>query len=145
MKFVEAGLKLYLDRLKHYHKISWEELSDVKKIDRKNVELLKQKEGELILSKLDNTETLILLDEGGKEFTSVKFANWINKKLVHSGGNLVFVIGGAYGFSEEVYSRAIEKISLSQMTFSHQIIRIIFAEQLYRAFTILRGEPYHHA
>lgn len=145
MKFVESGLKIYLDRLKHYHKISWEELPDIKKIDRKNIELLKQKEGELILSKLEPTETLILLDEGGKELSSVKFAQWLNKKLIHSGGNLVFVIGGAYGFSSDVYGRSVEKLSLSQMTFSHQIIRVIFSEQLYRAFTILRGEPYHHA
>ena len=145
MDFVEKALQVYLNRLKHYHKISWEELSDVKKIDRTNVELLKQKEGELILSKIESTETLVLLDENGKEFSSVKFADWVNQKLLHASGNLVFVIGGAYGFSNAVYDRANEKISLSQMTFSHQIIRSIFAEQLYRAFTIMKGEPYHHA
>ena len=145
MDFVKKALDIYINRIKHYHKISWEELSDVKKIDRKKTELLKQKEGELILSKVEPTETIVLLDENGKNHTSVQFADWINNKLIYASGNLVFVIGGAYGFSDDVYQRANEKISLSRMTFSHQIIRAIFTEQLYRAFTIMKGEPYHHA
>lgn len=145
MDFVEKALDIYINRIKHYHKISWEELPDVKKIDRKKTDLLKQKEGELILSKIEPTETIVLLDENGKNQTSVQFADWINNKLIYASGNLVFVIGGAYGFSDDVYQRANEKISLSKMTFSHQIIRAIFSEQLYRAFTIMKGEPYHHA
>lgn len=87
---------------------------------------------------------MILLDEHGKEYRSLEFADFIRDKMSHSGKDLVFVIGGAYGFSEEVYSRADGKISLSKMTFSHQMVRTIFAEQLYRAFTIIKGEPYHH-
>jgi 23S rRNA (pseudouridine1915-N3)-methyltransferase len=145
MDFVKKALDIYVNRIKHYHKISWEELPDVKKIDRKKTELLKQKEGELILSKIEPTETIVLLDENGKNQTSVQFSDWINNKLIYASGNLVFVIGGAYGFSDAVYDRANEKISLSKMTFSHQIIRAIFTEQLYRAFTIMKGEPYHHA
>lgn len=145
MDFVKKALDLYLNRIKHYHKISWEELPDVKKIDRKKTDLLKQKEGELILSKIESNETIVLLDENGKNQTSVQFADWMNNKLVYASGNLVFVIGGAYGFSDEVYQRSREKISLSTMTFSHQIIRAIFTEQLYRAFTIMKGEPYHHS
>jgi 23S rRNA (pseudouridine1915-N3)-methyltransferase len=145
MDFVKKALDIYVNRIKHYHKISWEELPGVKKIDRKKTELLKQKEGELILSKIEPTETIVLLDENGKNQTSVQFSDWINNKLIYASGNLVFVIGGAYGFSDAVYDRANEKISLSKMTFSHQIIRAIFTEQLYRAFTIMKGEPYHHA
>ena len=145
MDFVKKALDIYVNRIKHYPQISWEELPDVKNIDRKKTELLKQKEGELILSKIEPTETIVLLDENGKNQTSVQFSDWINNKLIYASGNLVFVIGGAYGFSDAVYDRANEKISLSKMTFSHQIIRAIFTEQLYRAFTIMKGEPYHHA
>lgn len=136
---------MYLSRIKHYGKVSWEELNDVKKIDRNNLEVLKQKEGELILSKVSSNEHLVLLDECGKELTSSGFAEWLNQKQIYTTSSLVFVIGGAYGFSQGVYARANEKLSLSKMTFSHQIIRAIFAEQLYRAFTIIKGEPYHHA
>lgn len=142
--FVADGLNEYLGRLKHYSKVSWEELDDVKKIDRTNQELVKQKEGELILSHLKPGDHLILLDEGGKPKSSTDFSKWIQKKQVSS-TNMVFCIGGSFGFSEEVYGRANERLSLSSMTFNHQMVRMIFAEQLYRGFTILRGEPYHHS
>ena len=103
-----------------------------------------QKEGELILKHLTPGDHLILLDEHGREFRSLEFADYVEHLLSMGGKNLVFVVGGAYGFSDAVYARAHSKISLSRMTFSHQMVRIIFAEQLYRAFTILKGEPYHH-
>jgi 23S rRNA (pseudouridine1915-N3)-methyltransferase len=105
----------------------------------------KTKEGELILKKLQSGDYLILLDERGKEFNSVQFAEQLNLLFNQSIKNICFVIGGAYGFSEEVYARSNAKISLSRMTFSHQIIRAIFTEQLYRAFTIINNEPYHHS
>ena len=104
---------------------------------------IKQKEGELILKKIRNSDCLILLDERGKLQTSMEWASWIQGRL-SAGRDLVFVIGGAYGFSKDVYDRAEGMVSLSKMTFSHQMVRAIFLEQLYRAFTILRGEPYHH-
>ena len=142
--FVADGLEEYLRRLKHYAKVTWEEFDDIKKIDRTNQELVKQREGELILSQLKPGDHLILLDEGGNTYSSTEFAKWIQKKQVSS-TNMVFCIGGSFGFSNEVYDRANEKLWLSSMTFNHQMIRMIFAEQLYRGFTILRGEPYHHS
>lgn len=142
--FVREGLQEYVARLKHYSKLSWEEFDDIKKIDRTNQTLVKQKEGELILSQLKPNDYLILLDEEGKARRSVEFAEWLEKKQVSS-TNMVFCIGGAFGFSPEVYKRANEKLSLSPMTFNHQMVRMIFMEQLYRAFTIQRGEPYHHS
>jgi len=105
---------------------------------------IRDREGELILKKLKAGDDVILLDEHGKEFRSVEFAAELEKKISRGGKDLVFVIGGAYGFSSEVYRRADGKLSLSKMTFSHQLVRTIFAEQLYRAFTIMKGEPYHH-
>lgn len=104
----------------------------------------KEAEGALILSSVDSRDFVILLDERGKEFTSREFATYIDKKTLSLPGNLVFVIGGPYGFSKEVYERANDKVSLSKMTFSHEMVRLFFVEQLYRAMTILRGEPYHH-
>jgi len=104
----------------------------------------KEKEGELILSKLQNTDQLILLDEKGKEFRSLDFANFLQKKMNSGIKQMVLVIGGPYGFSETVYKKAMGKISLSKMTFSHQMIRLFIVEQLYRGFTILKNEPYHH-
>jgi 23S rRNA (pseudouridine1915-N3)-methyltransferase len=105
---------------------------------------LKKKEGELILSKILNQDFLVLMDENGSNFSSVKFSEWINQKVNEGIRSMVFVIGGAFGFSKEVFERANQKISLSKMTFSHQLVRVIFLEQLYRAQTILKGEPYHH-
>ena len=107
-------------------------------------EQIKEKEGELILKNIKNTDDVILLDERGNTFTSLEWASHLQKKMNYEGKDIVFVIGGAYGFSQKVYQRANSKISLSKMTFSHQIIRVIFLEQLYRAFTIMKGEPYHH-
>ena len=107
-------------------------------------EQIKSREGELILKLVKPTDDLILLDERGKEYTSMELAKVIQDKISYSNKDIVYVIGGAYGFSEEVYRRANSKMSLSKMTFSHQMVRAIFAEQIYRAFTIIRGEPYHH-
>lgn len=143
--FIRSGIDEYLKRMQRYAKIRWEELPDVKNVDRGDESVLKRREGELILSKIASGDVLVLLDERGKSFDSMEFAQWLNRNMTHSTKDIVFVIGGAYGFSEEVYARADARLSLSKMTFSHQIIRVIFAEQLYRAFTILRGEPYHHA
>ena len=105
---------------------------------------IKEREGELILKAIKPTDRVILLDERGKEYRSVEFAEEIRRLSLAGGKDIVFVIGGAYGFSEAVYARSVGKISLSRMTFSHQMVRTIFAEQLYRAFTIIKGEPYHH-
>ena len=107
-------------------------------------EQIKNKEGELILKNIRQTDDVILLDERGKEYTSVELAKIIQDKISYAGKDIVFVIGGAYGFSDAVYQRSNSKLSLSKMTFSHQMVRAIFAEQIYRAFTIMRGEPYHH-
>ncbi|MBE7179287.1 MAG: 23S rRNA (pseudouridine(1915)-N(3))-methyltransferase RlmH [Mucilaginibacter polytrichastri] len=144
-KYLQEGIAKYLNRLKHYIRFELIELADLKNTRSLSEEQQKQLEGERILKQVAQTDQLILLDETGKQFSSEKFSGWINKKMLGSVGHLVFVIGGPYGFSEEVRKRSAEAISLSEMTFSHQMIRLFFTEQLYRAFTILRGEPYHHA
>lgn len=120
------------------------EIPELKNVSALSRDQIKSREGELILKNLKPSDDVILLDERGKEYRSVEFAAELEKKMAGSGKDIVFVIGGAYGFSEAVYKRADGKISLSKMTFSHQLVRTIFAEQLYRAFTIMRGEPYHH-
>lgn len=142
--FVEDACSLYFNRLKHYTKFDFVIIEDVKKGGKLAPEQLKIEEGKKILSKISNTDFVVLLDEKGKSFSSVKFAQWIEQKQVQSTQHLIFVVGGAFGFSDEVYERANMKLQLSSMTFSHQIIRSIFAEQLYRAFTIIKGEPYHN-
>ncbi len=142
--WVKEGLDLYYSRLKHYLPFSVVEIPELKKVSALSEEQIKEKEGALILKNIGPQDTLILLDEKGKEFRSLEFASWLEKQMAGGAKGLVFVIGGAYGFSREVYARADGKISLSKMTFSHQMVRTIFAEQLYRACTILRGEPYHH-
>ena len=144
VKWVKEGLDLYASRLGHYVPFSVVEIPELKKVSALSQEQIKEKEGELILKQLGSQDILVLLDEHGQEFRSLEFAAFLQKLLARSGKNLVFTIGGAYGFSEAVYARAQEKISLSRMTFSHQMVRTVFAEQLYRAFTILKGEPYHH-
>ena len=144
ISFVKEGLEVYLNRLKHYTKMQWVETHDVKKVDRNDAEHLKKKEGEAILEQIDPTDTVILLDEKGKALSSEQLATLIEEFQLYQQGNLVWIIGGAYGFSDEVYSRANRKISLSAMTFNHQMVRVILAEQLYRAYTIIKGEPYHH-
>jgi len=145
ISYIKDGLDEYASRLKHYTKLSWEELSDIKKIDRNNRSLLIEKEGEAFLSSIDARETVFLLDDGGKSMDSIQFSNWINQHQIYDQSNLVLIIGGAYGFSEKLIHRSKGKISLSKLTFNHQMVRLILAEQLYRAFTIIKGEPYHHS
>lgn len=134
----------YQQRLKHYIKFEFEVIQDIKNAKNLSESQQKEKEGELILSKLQPTDELVLLDENGSQFTSVEFSNFLQKKMNAGTKQLVLVIGGPYGFSEAVFATASGKISLSKMTFSHQMIRVFVIEQLYRAFTILKNEPYHH-
>ena len=144
VKWVKEGLDLYVSRLRHYVPFSLVEIPQLKNVSAFTQEQIKEKEGELILKQLNPGDSVILLDERGKEYRSVEWAEWIRQRLARGGKGLVFVIGGAYGFSKAVYDRAEGMVSLSKMTFSHQMVRTVFAEQLYRAFTIIRGEPYHH-
>ena len=141
--WVRTGLELYRSRLTHYVPFTVNEIPQLKNVSSLTKDQIRKKEGELILKALKSSDHVVLLDERGREYRSLEFAEYISSRLL-SGRDLVFVVGGAYGFSDEVYSRADGKISLSKMTFSHQMVRTIFAEQLYRAFTILKGEPYHH-
>ncbi|WP_121965302.1 23S rRNA (pseudouridine(1915)-N(3))-methyltransferase RlmH [Myroides sp. N17-2] len=134
----------YMKRLSFYVKFDLEVIPDIKNAKNMSEEQQKLKEGELILSKIGPTDQLILLDDKGKEFTSIGFADELQKKMNSGIKTLVFVIGGPYGFSDDVYKNAKGKISLSRMTFSHQMIRLFIIEQIYRGFTILRNEPYHH-
>lgn len=143
-KSLQALIEEYQKRLSFYIKFELEIIPDIKNVKNLSEQQQKEKEGELILAKLAATDQMILLDENGKSFTSVDFANELQKKMNAGIKTLVFVIGGPYGFSEEVYKKAQGKISLSAMTFSHQMVRLFFIEQLYRGFTILRNEPYHH-
>lgn len=142
---LKIGELRYEQRLVHYCTFERLELPDVKNPKALSQVQIKEKEGEAILSKLKATDYVVLLDENGKSFSSVNFANWLSQKQMQHTGTLVFIIGGAFGFSSEVYERAQFKLSLSEMTFSHQMVRMIFLEQLYRALSILKGEPYHHA
>lgn len=142
--WVRKGLETYSSRLKHYIPFTISEIPELKNVSSLSREQIREKEGNLVLSSVKDSDEVILLDEHGKEMTSVEWAAVLEGRLARGGRGIVFVIGGAYGFSKEVYARADAKISLSKMTFSHQMVRVIFAEQLYRAFTIMRGEPYHH-
>ena len=142
--WVKQGTDIYVSRLKHYIPFTISEIPELKNVSALSKDQIKAKEGELILKSLKPSDDVILMDEHGKEYTSVDFASLLQKKITYEGKDIVFIIGGAYGFSDEVYRRANSKISLSRMTFSHQMVRAIFAEQIYRAFTIMRGEPYHH-
>jgi 23S rRNA (pseudouridine1915-N3)-methyltransferase len=142
--WVRQGLDIYVSRLKHYIPFNIVEIPELKNVSALSKDQIKSKEGELILKSIRPTDDVILLDEKGKEYTSVEFARIIQDKISYAGKDIVFIIGGAYGFSEAVYQRANSKLSLSRMTFSHQMVRAIFVEQIYRAFTIMRGEPYHH-
>jgi 23S rRNA (pseudouridine1915-N3)-methyltransferase len=134
----------YQNRLKHYIKFELEIIPDIKKGKHLSEVQQKEKEGALLLSKLQNTDQLVLLDDKGKHFTSVEFSQYLQKKMNAGIKQLVLVIGGPYGFSDAVYKKSNGKISLSKMTFSHQMIRLFIVEQLYRGFTILKNEPYHH-
>ncbi len=142
--WVRSGMELYEERIKHYVSYQRVEIPELKAAGSLSQQQIKDREGEAIIKILKPNDELILMDERGKEFTSEKLASHIEKKSIHGTKNVVFAIGGAYGFSEEVYKRANESISLSKMTFSHQMVRVIFLEQLYRAYTIIKGEPYHH-
>ena len=142
--WIKEGLDVYVSRLKHYCAFSVNEIPELKNVSSLSREQIRKKEGELVLKAVRDSAEVILLDEHGKEYSSTGFAEALERKISLGGRDIVFVIGGAYGFSEEVYRRSNSSISLSKMTFSHQMVRTIFAEQLYRAFTIMKGQPYHH-
>ena len=141
--FVEL-IDEYAGRVKHYIGFDIITIPELKNTKSLSVDQQKQQEGDLILKQLQAGDHVVLLDEHGKEFRSVEFSSYMEQKMQTVNKRLVFVIGGPYGFSPDVYGKANEKISLSKMTFSHQMVRLIFVEQLYRAMTIMRGEPYHH-
>ncbi|NHM02495.1 23S rRNA (pseudouridine(1915)-N(3))-methyltransferase RlmH [Flavobacterium difficile] len=143
-KNLQALIDEYTKRLGFYIKFELDVIPDIKNVKNLSESEQKVKEGQLILSKLAPTDQLILLDENGKEFNSVGFSDFLQKKMNSGIKTLVFVIGGPYGFSEEVYQKAQGKVALSQMTFSHQMVRLFVIEQIYRGFTILNNEPYHH-
>jgi len=143
-KAIQSLIDDYQKRLGFYIKFEFEIIPDLKNAKNLTEDQQKQKEGELILGKLSSTDVLILLDENGKQLDSITFSNYLQKHMNSGIKQLVFAIGGPYGFSSEVYEKAQSKLSLSKMTFSHQMVRLFVVEQLYRAFTILRNEPYHH-
>ena len=143
-KSLQSLIDEYTKRLSFYIKFDLEIIPDIKNVKNLSEAQQKEKEGELILSKISATDQLILLDENGSTYSSVAFSDYLQKKMNGGIKTLVFVIGGPYGFSEEVYKKAQGKVSLSEMTFSHQMVRLFVIEQLYRGFTILKNEPYHH-
>lgn len=142
-KLFTQGIDDYAKRISHYMPFTIKVLPELKSTKSLTEEQQKSKEGEMILKVVSPSDDVVLLDEHGAEYRSIEFASWLEKKR-NGGRNIVFVIGGPYGFSPDVYKRANGKISLSKMTFSHQMVRLIFTEQLYRACTIIKGEPYHH-
>lgn len=142
--YLDTGILKYIKRLEHYVPFEMKIIPDIKNRKTLTEDQQKKAEGELILSNINIGDDLVLLDENGKTFSSVAFSQWIEKQMNIGSKRMIFVVGGPYGFSKEVYAKAKFKISLSEMTFSHQMIRLIFVEQLYRAFTIIKGEPYHH-
>ena len=143
-KEVEALVEMYTKRVNRYCKFSITTLADVRNTRNMAPSRQKQLEGEVILRMVGDGDCLTLMDEKGAQYTSIEYSQWLQKRMLSGVKRLLIVIGGPYGFSADVYARADQKISLSKMTFSHQIVRAIFAEQLYRAFTILHNEPYHH-
>lgn len=142
--YIIEGIEKYTKRLKHYTSFEIIEIPEVKGFNTKGKDVLKEEEAKLFLAKIDKNDYLILLDENGKHKTSMEFADSIQNKMNRSISSIVFLVGGPFGFSQTMYDRADEKMSLSKMTFSHQMIRLFFIEQLYRSFSILRGEKYHH-
>ena len=142
-KHIDACIADYTERIGHYMPFTISVIPELKNTKALTEQQQKEREGEQILQRIASGDTVVLLDEHGSEYRSTEFATWMEKKQL-SARRLVFVIGGPYGFSKQVYDRANEKISLSRMTFSHQMVRLIFTEQLYRACTIIKGEPYHH-
>ena len=141
---LQSLIEEYSKRLKHYVSFNFELIPDIKNVKNLSEIQQKNKEGQELMKRLSTSDTLVLLDENGKSFNSVGFSEYLQKKMNSGLKNLVFIIGGPYGFSDELYQRANGKVALSQMTFSHQMVRLFFVEQLYRGFTILRNEPYHH-
>ena len=141
--YLETGIGIFEKRLKNYLPFTWTERPGVK-IKTTDGAILKQEEGKMILSKIAPDDFLVLLDENGKQFSSIELAQWLEQRLAASNRRLIFLIGGAFGFSSDVYARANMQISLSRLTFSHQMVRVFLLEQLYRAMTILRNEPYHN-
>ena len=144
MKEVEALVTMYTKRLNHYVRFAITTIADVRNTKKLSEAEQKRLEGEAILKLITDSDHLMLLDEHGAEYRSINFADMLQRRMLSGTKRLVFVIGGPYGFSDAVYQRSNSKLSLSKMTFSHQIVRAIFTEQLYRAFTILKNEPYHH-
>lgn len=144
-KYLIEGIEKYLSRLKHYINFSILIIPDIKNTKNLSEAQQKSKEAEFISKQINSSDVVVLLDEKGKKHSSISFAEYLNKQMIGSVQNLVFVIGGPYGFDETIYKRSNTSISLSDMTFSHQMVRLFFVEQLYRAFTILKNEPYHHA
>ncbi len=142
--FVKSGISEYMDRLRHYIPFKLTELTDIKKGKNVTPESQKEMEGEMILSKVSLSDYVILLDEKGKEFTSMAFSSFIGKLMISGRKRVIFIVGGPYGFSKKIYDRADFLLSLSKMTFNHEMVRMFFIEQVYRAMTIQRGEPYHH-
>ena len=142
--FVRQGIEEYVKRLQHYSSFDIRYVGDVKGTRNMSEAQQKTAEGKALLATLDPGDHVVLLDEHGTERTSVEFSQWLQRRMASGSKRLVLVVGGPYGFSPEVYDRANEKISLSKMTFPHELVRLVFVEQLYRAFTILRHEPYHH-
>ena len=143
-KYLQEVTEQYIKRLSHYIPFEFKILPDVKTTKGLTQEKQKEMEGQMFLGAIQPGDVVVLLDEKGKEMTSREFSTYLDKKMVTVAKNLIFVIGGPYGFSQEMYNRANEKLSLSKMTFSHEMIRLFFIEQIYRAMTILKGEPYHH-
>lgn len=142
--YLREGINTYIERLKHYVNFEYTELPGIKKAGVMIKDELKNREGEELLKQINTSSVVILLDDKGKEFTSLAFSKFIQQQLNSGVKTIVFFVGGALGFSDAIYKRANYKLSLSQMTFSHQMVRLFFVEQLYRAFTIIKGESYHH-
>lgn len=142
--YLKQGIDEYIKRLKHYVPFEIKYIDDIKNTKNSSEDQQKRTEGAKILSLLDKSDFVVLLDEHGKEYTSMQYSSYIQKRMLSGVKKVVFVIGGPYGFSQEVYDRANDKISFSKMTFNHEMIRLIFTEQLYRAYTIINHEPYHH-
>jgi len=144
-KHIAEGVEVYSARIRKYSGFEIITLPDIKNARNMPEQEHKSREGKKIVTSTGEGDFIVLLDEKGKEFSTVEFSEWMKKRLMSSGSRILFVIGGPWGFSDEVYNIADLKISLSRMTFPHQLVRLIFVEQLYRAFTIIKGEPYHHA
>ncbi|HLS37534.1 MAG TPA: 23S rRNA (pseudouridine(1915)-N(3))-methyltransferase RlmH [Sphingobacterium bovisgrunnientis] len=143
-KYIQEGIDKYNKRLKHYITFNIVVLPDVKNVKNLSQSQQKEKEAELFNKHIQNTDYVVLLDERGKEYSSIEFSSFLEKKMIASVQHIVFLVGGPYGFSEEIKQRANSLVSLSKMTFSHQMVRLFFVEQIYRAYTIMKGEPYHH-